>query len=173
MEQSILGRLTQKMTRLGFRQWSLLTEEQLLQGNSFAFAVMWRFVLESFPDVMVRLMGSHEWFCVETDDTKLLTSVLRLLHVAFSYRSPLTPAQMMQNKFFSQKSQMLLDGIALLQREVLRDHRPLAHSLARQCRHDRLDIDLVKPKVQQATARLAELDRRRKELNDAVREPLH
>jgi hypothetical protein len=171
MDQSILGRVTQKIARLGFRQWSLMTEEQLLQGNCFAFAVLWRFVLESHPAVLIRLLESHDWFCVESDDSKLLTSVLRLLQVAFSYRSPLTPAQMVQNKFFAQKSQILLDGIALLQREEKRDHRPVSRSLTRPCRDIHVEMN-VNPRVEGALSRLAELDRRRKDLNDVFREPL-
>jgi hypothetical protein len=175
MDRTRLDTLTQKITRLGFQQWSLITEEQLLQGSCFAFAVLWRFVLESHPRFLVRFMQQQEWFCLETDDRRLAISLTRLLKVAFAYQSPLSPIQVIQDRFFAQKAQMLLDSIGLLHREERRcvPQPHMTSSVLSQRIHSRCPRHLPNDSEEcNATKRFEALEKRRRELNQVVRETL-
>lgn len=173
MDRAKLDLLTRKLARLGFSEWSLFSEHELLHGSCFAFAVLWRFVLEAHPHFIARFMEKEEWFCLESDDHRLMVTVLRFLNASFSYRCALSPAQLLQERFFAQKAQMLIDGITLLSREEgrcnpNRHNRACGLSRPTSSHSSRIGLSAVSS----AARRLDELEERRKELNHARREPL-
>lgn len=177
MEQAIVD-LQKKFVRAGFVDWHCITETMVVDGDITFIGTLLRFVLDRYPEVTKRQLERFDWFVVEQDDVKLALMVHRLLREGYAYKSSLLPTQFSRNGLGLKKVQFLLHVLSFFKEDArtkaVNQHNSrlsvvsAASTQARQCVH----LETINAKQEAVVQKLHMLERRRRELNRTMRQPV-
>ena len=172
MEQAV-QLLQRQYIRAGFLDWHLITETMIVEGDVTFLGTLLRFVFDKYAEVTQRHFDRFDWFVIERDDGKLTQLTHRLLREAYAYKSPLLSTQIVRPQFGVKKIQFLIDFLAFMKGDSTSNNKNQSRTSASfntvtHCTH----TTARNPKEIALQEQLILLDRRRRELNRTVRQPV-
>ncbi|CAJ1026177.1 hypothetical protein, conserved [Leishmania lindenbergi] len=158
-----------KLSKLGFRDWTSVSEGDVMTGNPHTYALFLRFLYHRFPAATAALICKHEWFILEHSDVNIGAATVRLLAVEAGETHGISGAQFSRCKYASAKVAMCHSLLRLLR--SLTPQSLSTRSLARVPVVSRTPKVLCKPApVLPASSVAADMiDQRRHELNSLRR----
>lgn len=95
-----------KLSKLGFDAWADVNEGDVMTGNPHTFACFLRFLYHRFPAATSALLQRYDWFLLETEDTALGATTVRLLSTTNPEIGVVSAAQFSQCKYAMVKINM-------------------------------------------------------------------
>ncbi|KPI89298.1 hypothetical protein ABL78_1631 [Leptomonas seymouri] len=119
-----------KLSKLGFRDWSSVSEGDVMTGNPHTFAVFLRFLYRRFPAATAMLLRRYDWFLVEADDVRLGATTVRLLSTAASETNLISATQFGMCKYAMVKMNMCHALLRLLRSLRITPSSPAVFNIA-------------------------------------------